>query len=90
HTVPEDDIHWLSRLDGQLQSLGYVSYLVAQAPTDPILKVAGEISSKLNTVLAQYNDILATDVPAYNKAAYAAGAPTLLVGKPISIKPVQM
>ena len=90
HMVPEDDIHWLSRLDGQLQSLGYVSYLVGQAPTEPMLTTANEISSKLNKVLAQFNSILATDIPAYNKNAYAAGAPTLLVGQPISIKPVQM
>jgi len=90
HMVPEDDIHWLSRLDGQLQSLGYVSYLVGQAPTEPMLTTANEIRSRLNKVLAQFNGILATDIPAYNKNAYAAGAPTLLVGQPISIKPIPM
>jgi photosystem II stability/assembly factor-like uncharacterized protein len=90
HTVPEDDIHWLSRLDGQLQSLGYVSYLVGQAPSEPMLHAAGEVNAKLHKVLKQYNDMLATDVPAYNKTAYAAGAPTLMVGEPISVKPVQM
>ncbi|MGH8414068.1 MAG: VPS10 domain-containing protein [Gammaproteobacteria bacterium] len=90
HMVPEDNIHWLSRLNGQLQSLDYMSYLVGQAPTEPMLATSNEISAKLNTVLAQFNSILATDVPAYNKTAYGAGAPTLLVGQPISIKPVQM
>jgi len=90
HMTPEDDIHWLSRLNGQLQSLGYVSYLVGQAPTEPMLTTANEISTTLNKVLAEFNGILATDVSAYNKSAYAAGAPTLLVGQPISIKPVQM
>ncbi|MGA9855290.1 MAG: hypothetical protein WBR29_08460 [Gammaproteobacteria bacterium] len=90
HTVPEDDIHWLSRLNGQLQSMGYVSYLVGQLPTEPMLTTADEISARLDKVLAQFNDILATDVPAYNKTAYAAGAPTLLVSQAISIKPVQM
>jgi len=88
--VIEDDIHWLSRLNGQLQSLGYVSYLVGQAPTEPILTTANEISARLDKVLADFNSILATDVPAYNKTAFTAGAPTLLVGEPISIKPVQM
>ncbi|MDE2090590.1 MAG: hypothetical protein KGJ08_01655 [Gammaproteobacteria bacterium] len=90
HLVMEDDIHWLSRLNGQLQSLGYVSYLVGQAPTEPMLTTADEIRSKLDKVLTDFNSILATDVPAYNKTAYAAGAPTLLVGQPISIKPVKM
>ncbi|MGH8398431.1 MAG: hypothetical protein ACRETA_09340, partial [Gammaproteobacteria bacterium] len=90
HMVPEDNIHWLSRLNGQLQSLSFVGYLVGQAPTEPMLTAANEISTKLNSVLTQFNGILATDVPAYNKTAYGAGAPTLLVGQPISIKPVQM
>jgi len=90
HMVPEDDIHWLSRLDGQLQSLGYVSYLVGQAPTEPMLTTAKEISARLDKVLVDFNNILATDVPTYNKTAFAVGAPTLLVGQPISIKPVQM
>ncbi len=90
HTVMEDDIHWLSRLNGQLQSMGYVSYLVGQAPTEPMLATADEISTSLNKVLGQFNEILATDVPAYNKSAFSSGAPTLLVGQAISIKPVKM
>ena len=90
HMASEDDLHWLSRLNGQLQSLGYIIYLVGQAPTGPMLTSASEINTKLLGVLAQFNGILATDVPTYNKAAYAAGAPTLLVGQPINVKPVQM
>ncbi|MGH8283083.1 MAG: hypothetical protein ACRESE_04475, partial [Gammaproteobacteria bacterium] len=90
HMVPEDNIHWLSRLNGDLQGLGGIINLVGQAPTGPMQTVADEIETKLNTALTQFNAILATDVPAYNKAAYGAGAPTLMVGDPISIKPVQM
>jgi photosystem II stability/assembly factor-like uncharacterized protein len=90
HMAFEDDIHWLSRLNGQLQSMGYVSYLIGQMPTEPMLNTAHEISARLDKVLADFNSILATDVPAYNKTAFSAGAPTLFVGQPISIKPVQM
>ncbi|MGH8378610.1 MAG: hypothetical protein ACRER7_06615, partial [Gammaproteobacteria bacterium] len=90
HMVPEDNIHWLSRLNGQLQGLGGVSSLVGQAPTEPMQSIADEIGGKLNGVLTQFNAILATDVPAYNKIAYGAGAPTLLVSEPVSIKPVRM
>ena len=90
HMVPEDSLHWLSRLYGQLQGLSYVTNLVGQTPTAPMLTAVSDSKAKLNGVLSQFNGILTTDVPTYNKTAYAAGAPTLLVGNPIAIKPVQM
>ncbi len=91
HLVPEDSLHWLSRLDGDLQGLYFGAIgLYGQAPTGPMLETYQGIQPKLEETLNQFNGILATDVPAYNKAAYAAGAPTLLVGQPITVKPVQM
>ena len=91
HLVPEDSLHWLSRLDGDLQGLYFGAVgLYGQAPTGPMLETYQGIQPKLEETLNQFNGILATDVPAYNKAAYAAGAPTLLVGQPITVKPVQM
>ena len=91
HLVPEDSLHWLSRLDGDLQGLYFGAIgLYGQAPTGPMLETYHGIQPKLEETLNQFNGILATDVPAYNKAAYAAGAPTLLVGQPITVKPVQM
>jgi len=35
--------------------------------------------------LDAYNTLLSGDIAAYNQAAYAAGAPTLAAGKPISV-----
>lgn len=90
HMVPEDDLHWLSLLDGQLQGLAGITSLVGQAPTQPMISAANEISSQLDGKLSQFNEIQTTDVPAYNKIAYAAGAPTLMVGQPIVVKPVHM
>ena len=90
HAVPEDSLHWLSRLNGQIDALGYIADLEAQTPTEPILTAVNEISAKLTKALAKFNGILATDVPAYNKTAYKAGAPTVMVGKPVKIEPVKI
>jgi hypothetical protein len=90
HMVVEDNIHYLSHLNGDLQALSGIINLTGQTPTEPMQHAADEISTKLNAKLAEFNAILASDVPAYNKTAYAAGAPTLMVGEPISVKPVQM
>ena len=87
--VPEDDIHYLARLDGQLQSLFFGS---AGSDPQPMLQsitdLDEELTPKLSDALGKFNALLKTDVPEYNKAAYAAGAPTLLVGDPVAVKPV--
>ncbi|MGH8293719.1 MAG: hypothetical protein ACRESA_09660, partial [Gammaproteobacteria bacterium] len=90
HMVVEDNIHYLSHLNGDLQALSGIINLVGQMPTAPMQGAAAEVSAKLNAKLAEFNAILVSDVPAYNKTAYAAGAPTLMVGQPINIKPVRM
>lgn len=90
HMAPEDSLHWLSRLNGKIGALDYIADLQNQEPTEPILKAVDEVSSKLESVLAKFNGILSTDVPAYNKTAYQTGAPTLMVGKSVTVKPVKI
>jgi hypothetical protein len=84
--APEDDIHYLAKLDGELQ---FLSFGVAGDP-QPVLQsvtdLSNELTPKLDDVLAKFNALLAKDVPDYNKAAFAAGAPTVLVGDPVAIK----
>ncbi len=86
--VPEDDIHYLAKLDGQLQSLFFGS---AGSDPQPMLQsitdLDGELTPKLNDALGKFNALLKTDVPEYNKTAYGVGAPTLLVGDPVAVKP---
>ena len=87
--APEDDIHYLAKLDGELQSLFFGS---AGSDPQPMLQsitdMDAEISPKLDDALARFNALLKTDVSDYNKAAYGVGAPTVLVGAPVAIKPV--
>ena len=40
----------------------------------------------MDAYLAKFNALLKGDVAAYNKAAYAAGAPTLASGDAIAVK----
>jgi photosystem II stability/assembly factor-like uncharacterized protein len=90
HDAIEDDIHYLQSLDDSLQYMMY-AYLGDPQPFPPAVAETGaELSTKLAQALSQFNAILQTDVPAYNKAAYAAGAPTLMVGEPVSVKPAAM
>jgi hypothetical protein len=85
--APEDDIHYLAKLDGELQ---FLSFGVAGDP-QPVLQsvtdLDNELTPKLNDAMTKFNVLLQKDVPDYNKAAYAAGAPTVLVGEPVVIKP---
>ncbi|HET7651206.1 MAG TPA: hypothetical protein VFL15_10955 [Gammaproteobacteria bacterium] len=90
HDAIEDDIHYLQSLNDSLEYMMY-AYMGDPQPYPPNVAETGtELAGKLDKVLAQFNSLLQTDVPAYNKAAYAAGAPTLMVGKPVSVKPVEM
>lgn len=85
--APEDDIHFLAKLDGQLQ---FLSYGVAGDPQPMLQSVTdldAELTPKLNDALARFNALVAKDVPDYNKTAFAAGAPTVLVGDAVVIKP---
>ena len=45
------------------------------------------VRKEIEGYLAQFNALVSTDVPAYNKAAVLQGVPTLFVGDPIAILP---
>ena len=85
--APEDDIHYLAKLDGEIQ---FLSFGVAGDP-QPVLQsvkdLDGELTPKLNDAIAKFNALLAKDVLDYNKTAFAAGAPTVLVGEAVVVKP---
>lgn len=87
--APEDDIHYLAKLDGELQ---FLFFGTAGSDPQPMIQsltdLDAELTPKLTDALGKFNAILQKDVPDYNKTAYGVGAPTLLVGDPVSIKPV--
>ena len=86
HKVFEDSLHQLTDLhDGLEQDAGVLAGLGVQAPTAPLLAIGAELKGELDAKLEAYNSLLSGDVAAYNQAAFAAGAPTLAAGKPISV-----
>ncbi len=86
HKVFEDELHQLTDLHDALETnASSLASLGVQAPTPPLLAMEAELTSELDAKLAAYNSLLSGDVAAYDKAAYAAGAPTLAAGKPISV-----
>ena len=83
HDVVEDDLKELSDLHGGMQALGYgFGSLQGQPPTPALLQLEQQLDAQFNGKLAEFNALLAGDVAAYNRAAYAAGAPTVMSGAP--------
>ena len=86
HKVFEDSLHQLTDLHDALETdASTLAGLGVQAPTAPLLAIGAELQGELDAKLAAYNALLSGDVAAYDKAAYAAGAPTLAAGKPITV-----
>ncbi|MGH8293555.1 MAG: hypothetical protein ACRESA_08815, partial [Gammaproteobacteria bacterium] len=61
-----------------------------QAPAAFVMHKVAELQGELQGYLDQFNRLLQQDVPAFNKTAYAAGQPTLLVGKPVVYQAPQL
>ncbi|HEU5397748.1 MAG TPA: hypothetical protein VFV77_00590, partial [Gammaproteobacteria bacterium] len=88
HDVIEDDLHYLAKLDGELQ---FLFFGTAGADPQPMIQsitdLDTEVTPKLDDVIGRFNALLQKDVPDYNKTAYGVGAPTLMVGEPEAVRP---
>ncbi|MHB1271280.1 MAG: WD40/YVTN/BNR-like repeat-containing protein [Rhodanobacter sp.] len=89
HDVIEDDLKELSDLHGGMQTLaGYgFNSLQGQLPPAALLELEQELDAKVGDRTSRFNALLAGDVVAYNRAAYAVGAPTLMTGQPVQVAP---
>jgi hypothetical protein len=83
----EDDIHYLAAFNSKLSELsGGGAFAYGEPPTQLAMDQKAELLKELDEHLAEFNKLIQTDVPAFNKDAYAVGAPTLYAGDPISVK----
>ncbi len=88
-SVPEDDIHYISRFGMRL----YGTYQMAgqmgptQAPNAEQQGVIEGLQSQLRQYLAMFNGKLSQAVLNYNRIAYKAGVQTLPAGGPVTIAP---
>jgi photosystem II stability/assembly factor-like uncharacterized protein len=89
HQVIEDDIHYLAGLHGQLEGLyqGF-NFMFGQAPNDVMREEMTDLHGKVVRQMSAFNQMLQTDVAAYNQVAFQNGAPTLFAGQPIVLKTV--
>jgi photosystem II stability/assembly factor-like uncharacterized protein len=85
--VPEDEIHYLDRLYERLTGLRAIVWRpYAQAPGEPARTRLAAVRRELEAALARYNDLVRTDVAAFNRVAAAHGAPVLLTGGPVMVR----
>ncbi|MDE2346454.1 MAG: hypothetical protein KGL13_08295 [Gammaproteobacteria bacterium] len=90
HNVDEDFLKDLPHFQGELQWNGFFLGGFAQAPGAAFKNKVADLQNRLNAYLARFNQLLQQDIPAFNKAAYAGGVPTLLVGKPAAFEAPQL
>ncbi|HXJ93123.1 MAG TPA: hypothetical protein VMT20_09600 [Terriglobia bacterium] len=87
-TAGEDSIHELADFDSQLSGLAReLGFAYGEPPTTLQKDLMAELSKQLGDHLAEFNQLLQGDVAAYNKAAFAVGAPTLFAGGRVAVKP---
>ncbi|HSM87222.1 MAG TPA: hypothetical protein VLT16_13775, partial [Candidatus Limnocylindrales bacterium] len=83
----QDDIHYLQRFHDRLQNaMRGVMFAFGEAPKQIQIDEANEVRKELGTTLAQFNNLLNTDVAAFNKSAAQHGSSTLFAGAPVEIK----
>jgi photosystem II stability/assembly factor-like uncharacterized protein len=84
---PVARLHNLARAHDRLQSAyRAVSQPYNQSPTPLVMEDVAQARKELDAYLAEFNDLLRTDVAAFNKLALEKGANTLFAGGPIEVK----
>jgi photosystem II stability/assembly factor-like uncharacterized protein len=84
--APEDDIHFLADLHDSVQGLlrgGSIGY--GQPPTPQAKERMAQVRQELSEKLADFDQILKTQLKNYNHMAEKVGAPQLFAGEPITL-----
>jgi hypothetical protein len=87
----QDDIHYLTRFSDRLQGLGFgMALAYAQPPTAVVAARFQQLRRELDGYLARFNELVRSDVAAFNKTALERQAPVLVAGEPIAVKDVKI
>ena len=85
----EDSLHYLAAFNEKLSGLGgFGGSGYGEPPTQLALDQKAELTRELEQHLAEFNKLIQSDVAAYNKDAFALGAPTLYAGETIAVKKI--
>ncbi len=80
-------LHYLARFQDLLQgAFRAVSMPYNQAPSPMVQAELADCRKQLDAYLAEFNELLKTDVAGFNKLALEKGASTLFAGNPIELK----
>ncbi len=83
---PVGRLHSLARAHDRLESAyRAVSMPYNQAPTPLVMEDVAAVKKELDAYLAEFNQVVRTDVAAFNKLALEKGANTLFAGGPIEL-----
>jgi len=84
---PQGGLHNLARAHDRLQRVGRaVSMPYGQAPTPLMMEDVAAAKKELDAFLAEFNELVRADVPAFNTLAQEKGAGALFAGNPIELK----
>jgi len=67
-----------------------LSFAYAQPPTEVVAARLKELRTALDGYLVRFNDLVRTDVAAFNKTAQERQAPILISGLPIEVREVKI
>ena len=80
-------LHALGRFNDKLDgAYRAVSGGFNQAPSPMVMEEVAQVKAELDKYLEEFNAMLKTDIPNFNKVASEKGATTLFAGNPIEIK----
>ncbi len=86
--TPSDSLHFHSDFQSRMARLGFsAGGAYGEAPRDIVKEEIAAMRQSLDGFLAQFNALVSTDVPAYNKTAVEQAVPTLFVGEPAAVEP---
>ncbi len=83
--TPSDTLHFHSDFQGRASRLGSVAGAYGEAPREVALELLAATRREADGYINEFNALVGTDVPAYNKVAVEQGVPTLFSGDPIRV-----
>jgi photosystem II stability/assembly factor-like uncharacterized protein len=85
--TPSDTLHFHTDFQGKISRLGFAAAgAYGEAPREVVKEEIAARRKDADGFFAEFNALLSTDVPAYNRTAAEQGVPTLLVGEPITVQ----
>ncbi|HEY6066005.1 MAG TPA: hypothetical protein VIY96_07595, partial [Thermoanaerobaculia bacterium] len=84
--TPSDTLHYHSDFQSRASRLGTLAGSYGEAPREVAREELAAVRKQADAYLAEFNALLAGDVPAYNKVAAEEGVPTLFVGDPLKVE----